>query len=79
MRSSRPSTFCPFGVVTVTVTGADAEVAPYPFTTREPARAMADVPDPRLDAIADAQDIPKRVPAQVQLVDIAGLAAGAGT
>ncbi len=39
---------------------------------------MADVPDPRLDAIADAQDIPRRVPAQVQLVDIAGLAAGAG-
>jgi GTP-binding protein YchF len=63
----------------VLVTGADAEVAPYPFTTRDPARAMADVPDPRLDAIADAQDIPKRVPAQVQLVDIAGLAAGAGT
>jgi len=61
------------------VTGADAEIAPYPFTTREPARAMADVPDPRLDAIADAQDIPRRVPAQVQLVDIAGLAAGAGT
>lgn len=60
------------------VTGAEAEVAPYPFTTREPARAMADVPDPRLQAIADAQDIPRRVPAQVQLVDIAGLAAGAG-
>ena len=61
------------------VTGADAEIAPYPFTTREPARAMADVPDPRLDAIADVQDIPRRVPAQVQLVDIAGLAAGAGS
>jgi GTP-binding protein YchF len=61
------------------VTGADAEIAPYPFTTREPARAMADVPDPRLAAIADAQDIPRRVAAQVQLVDIAGLAAGAGS
>jgi GTP-binding protein YchF len=61
------------------VTGADAEIAPYPFTTREPARAMADVPDPRLAAIADAQGIPRRVPAQVQLVDIAGLAAGAGS
>ena len=60
------------------VTGAEAEIAPYPFTTREPARAMAAVPDPRLDAIADVQDIPRRVPAQVQLVDIAGLAAGAG-
>jgi ribosome-binding ATPase len=60
------------------VTGAEAEIAPYPFTTREPGRAMADVPDPRLDAIADVQNIPRRVPAQVQLVDIAGLAAGAG-
>ncbi len=60
------------------VTGVEAEIAPYPYTTREPHRAMADVPDPRLQAIADAQDIPKRVPAQVQLVDIAGLAAGAG-
>ncbi|MGD9696399.1 MAG: redox-regulated ATPase YchF [Thermoleophilia bacterium] len=60
------------------VTGAQAEIAPYPFTTREPQRAAADVPDPRLDAIADAQDIPRRVAAQVQVVDIAGLAAGAG-
>ncbi|MEQ8834650.1 MAG: redox-regulated ATPase YchF [Miltoncostaeaceae bacterium] len=60
------------------VTGAQGEVAPYPFTTRDPARAMADVPDPRVTAIADAQDIPRRVMNQVQLVDIAGLAAGAG-
>ncbi|HMM49320.1 MAG TPA: redox-regulated ATPase YchF [Miltoncostaeaceae bacterium] len=60
------------------VTGAAGEVAPYPYTTREPARAMADVPDERVAAIADAQDIPRRVLAQVQLVDIAGLAAGAG-
>jgi GTP-binding protein YchF len=60
------------------VTGVEAEVAPYPFTTREPARGMADVPDARLDAIADAQDIPRRVPARVQVVDIPGLAAGAG-
>lgn len=60
------------------ITGSDAEVAPYPFTTREPARAVADVPDTRLDAIADVQDIPRRVPAQVQVVDIAGLQAGAG-
>ena len=39
---------------------------------------MAEVPDPRIDAIADAQDIPRRVRAQVQVVDIPGLAAGAG-
>lgn len=60
------------------VTGDEAEVAAYPYSTREPRKGAADVPDPRLDAIADAQDIPRRVPAQVQVVDIAGLAAGAG-
>lgn len=60
------------------ITGDAAEVAPYPYSTREPRKGAADVPDPRLDAIADAQDIPRRVPAQVQVVDIAGLAAGAG-
>ena len=60
------------------ITGSSAEVAPYPFTTREALRGMAEVPDPRIDAIADAQDIPRRVRAQVQVVDIPGLAAGAG-
>lgn len=60
------------------VTGGAAEVAPYPYTTREPHRGVADVPDPRLDAIADVQGIPRRVHAQVEVVDIAGLAEGAG-
>ncbi len=36
------------------------------------------MPDPRIDAIADVQDIPRRVQAQVEVVDIAGLGAGAG-
>ena len=36
------------------------------------------MPDPRIDAIADAQDIPNRVQAQVEVVDIAGLSEGAG-
>ncbi|MCU0306216.1 MAG: YchF family ATPase [Thermoleophilia bacterium] len=60
------------------MTGGAAEVAPYPFTTREPNRGVADVPDPRVEAIADAQDIPRRVHAQVEVVDIAGLQEGAG-
>ncbi len=60
------------------ITGDEAEVAAYPYSTREPRKGAADVPDPRIDAIADIQDIPRRVCAQVQVVDIAGLAAGAG-
>jgi GTP-binding protein YchF len=60
------------------ITGDAAEVAAYPYSTREPRKGAADVPDPRIDAIADVQDIPRRVPAQVKVVDIAGLAAGAG-
>jgi ribosome-binding ATPase len=60
------------------ITGDEAEVAAYPYSTREPRKGVADVPDPRIDAIADIQDIPRRVCAQVQVVDIAGLAAGAG-
>ncbi len=60
------------------ITGDAAEVAVYPYSTREPRKGAADVPDPRIDAIADVQDIPRRVAAQVQVVDIAGLAAGAG-
>ena len=60
------------------VTGSDAEVAAYPLTTREPNRAVANVPDPRLEAIADAQDIPRRVQAQVEVVDVPAVSPGAG-
>lgn len=60
------------------ITGDEAEVATYPYSTREPRKGVADVPDARIDAIADIQDIPRRVCAQVQVVDIAGLSAGAG-
>ncbi len=60
------------------MTSGQAQVAPYPFTTREPNQGVADVPDPRIDAIADVQDIPNRVCAQVEVVDIVGLSEGAG-
>ena len=60
------------------MTGGEAEVAPYPFTTREPNVGVASVPDPRIDAIADVQDIPNRVTAKVEGVDIAGLSEGTG-
>ncbi|HKV46251.1 MAG TPA: GTPase, partial [bacterium] len=55
------------------ITAAQAEVAPYAFTTITPNVGVVRVPDPRLDAIA-AITHPKRVvPATLELVDIAGL------
>lgn len=59
------------------LTQAGAAVAAYPFTTIEPNRGVAVVPDPRLEVLA-AMVGPERVtPATVQFVDIAGLVRGA--
>jgi GTP-binding protein YchF len=59
------------------LTRAGAEAAEYPFTTVDPNVAVVPVPDPRLDRIADTLGIDKRVPEQVEFVDIAGLVRGA--
>ncbi|AMW04646.1 redox-regulated ATPase YchF [Gemmatimonas phototrophica] len=59
------------------LTAAKAEAANYPFCTVEPNVGMVEVPDPRLDKLAEIV-LPKRtVPAVVQFVDIAGLVKGA--
>jgi hypothetical protein len=51
----------------------------YPFCTIEPNVGIVEVPDPRLDALADVVQ-PQRVQkAIVEFVDIAGLVAGAST
>ena len=59
------------------LTQANAAVASYPFTTIEPHVGVAEVPDPRLDAIAGLIRPDKVVPAAIQFVDIAGLVKGA--
>lgn len=59
------------------LTAARAEAANYPFCTVEPNVGMVEVPDSRLDRLAEIV-LPKRtVPAVVQFVDIAGLVKGA--
>ncbi len=59
----------------LTCVGAPAE--PYPFTTIEPNTGMATVPDEKLAVIAELAGCEKAIPAQIKVVDIAGLVEGA--
>ncbi|MGH7653889.1 MAG: redox-regulated ATPase YchF [Gemmatimonadaceae bacterium] len=59
------------------LTSAKAEAANYPFCTVEPNVGMVEVPDPRLDTLAEIVKPKRTVPAVVQFVDIAGLVKGA--
>jgi GTP-binding protein YchF len=59
------------------LTAAGAAAENYPFCTVEPNVGMVEVPDSRLQAIAEIVQPKKTVPAVVQFVDIAGLVKGA--
>ncbi|HEV8150312.1 MAG TPA: redox-regulated ATPase YchF [Gemmatimonadales bacterium] len=59
------------------LTDAKAAVANYPFATVEANTGSVQVPDSRLDAIAELVKPKRTVPATVEFVDIAGLAQGA--
>ncbi|MBX3175215.1 MAG: redox-regulated ATPase YchF [Gemmatimonadaceae bacterium] len=59
------------------LTAAKAEAANYPFCTIDPNVGVVNVPDPRLDKLAEIVSPERTVPAAVQFVDIAGLVKGA--
>lgn len=59
------------------LTGASAEVAPFPFTTIDPNVGIVFIPDERLNGLARIYSPPKITPATIKFVDIAGLVRGA--
>ncbi|HEY5491883.1 MAG TPA: redox-regulated ATPase YchF [Gemmatimonadaceae bacterium] len=59
------------------ITSAKAEAANYPFCTIDPNIGVVNVPDPRLDRLAEVVKPQRTVPVAVQFVDIAGLVRGA--
>ncbi|HEX8695099.1 MAG TPA: redox-regulated ATPase YchF [Longimicrobium sp.] len=59
------------------LTAAGADAANYPFCTVEPNVGMVEVPDPRVDLLAEKVQPQRVVKAVVQFVDIAGLVKGA--
>jgi GTP-binding protein YchF len=61
------------------LTGGSALVAAHPFSTTETTVGMAQVADHRLDARTEMSRSRKKVPATVQIVDIAGLVAGSAS
>ncbi len=59
------------------ITNAGAEAANYPFCTIDPNVGVVNVPDPRLDWLAELYHPAKYTPATIEFVDIAGLVKGA--
>jgi len=59
------------------LTRAQIAAENYPFCTIDPNVGVVPVPDPRLDRLAEIAHPEKVIPAAVELVDIAGLVAGA--
>ena len=59
------------------LTAAGADAANYPFCTVEPNVGMVEVPDARVDVLAERVEPQRTVRAVVQFVDIAGLVKGA--
>ena len=59
------------------MTRSEADVATYAFSTRERNLGTVQVPDPRLDRLADMFQPKKVTPTDVEFVDVAGLVRGA--
>jgi ribosome-binding ATPase len=61
------------------LTGGSALIAAHPFSTTETTVGVAQVPDGRVEALAELSKSRKLVHTTVEFVDIAGLVAGAST
>jgi ribosome-binding ATPase len=59
------------------LTRAGAQTATYPFTTVDPNVAVVEVPDERLEPVANAAGASPLVPEAIEFIDIAGLVRGA--
>lgn len=59
------------------LSNAKAQSANFPFCTIEPNIGVVNVPDPRLERLAEIVNPERIVPATVEIVDIAGLVKGA--
>ncbi len=59
------------------LSNAEALAANYPFATIEPNIGVVNVPDPRLNKLAELVNPQRILPTTVEIVDIAGLVAGA--
>lgn len=59
------------------VENASAQAANFPFCTIEPNVGIAMVPDARLNVLAEINSSAKVIPAVLEVVDVAGLVAGA--
>lgn len=59
------------------LSNAGAQSANFPFCTIEPNIGVVNVPDPRLEKLAELVNPAQVVPATVEIVDIAGLVKGA--
>ena len=58
-------------------TSAKAQASNYRFCTIEPNIGLVDVPDQRLNKLAELVNPNRIVPTQIEIVDIAGLVKGA--
>jgi GTP-binding protein YchF len=59
------------------LTSAGAQASNYPFTTIDPNVGVVDMPDERLDKLAEIYHPKKLTPTSMEFVDIAGLVKGA--
>jgi GTP-binding protein YchF len=59
------------------LTRKEADAANYPFATIEPNVGLVEVPDRRMEALAEIVNPQRTMPAVVEFVDIAGLVKGA--